>query len=157
MADGMTPLDTVDRRIVGELLQHGRVPVATIAETVHLSRSATSERIKRLEQAGWITGYQAVLHPAVTGRTLEAFIGLQIAPCADRQAVEDWISRQPAVTEATHLTGRHDYLIRVRCRNTAELDELLMNMKNDADITGTETSVALRHLNVTPNLTGLPD
>lgn len=157
MADGMTPLDRIDRRIIGELLQHGRAPVATIAETVQLSRSATSERIKRLEYAGWIAGYQAILHPAVTGRTLEAFIGLEVAPNANRHAVEDWISAQPAVTEAIHLTGQHDYLIRVHCHNTEELDELLMSMKNDAHITGTETSVALRHLDVTPNLTGLPD
>jgi Lrp/AsnC family leucine-responsive transcriptional regulator len=154
MTDETGSIDTIDRQIIGQLMADARAPVVAIAEAIALSRSATSERIKRLEQAGWITGYQAELHPAVTGRTLEAVVGLQLDADADRSAVEDWIAHQPAVTEALHLTGPHDYLLRLRCTDTNELDELLMSMKNDTKIATTETRVVLRHLQVTPDLTG---
>ena len=154
MADDITPIDHIDRQIIGELITNARAPVVAIAEAVALSRSATSERIKRLEQAGWITGYRADLDPMVTGRTLEAVVGLRLDAGADRPGVERWIADQPAIVEALHLTGPDDYLLRLRCTDTGELDVLLMTMKNDMAIAHTETGVVLRHLEVSPDLTG---
>ncbi|MEO1230289.1 MAG: Lrp/AsnC family transcriptional regulator [Myxococcota bacterium] len=154
MADERMVLDELDRRIVDHLKRDGRATVAAIAERVSLSRSATSERIRRLEDQGAVLGYQARLSPRVSGRLLEAVVGVRARPGVERQALEAWLCGRPAITEALHLTGQHDYLLRVRCRDVAELDALVMAMKADADIVETETRVVLRALPVEPDEVG---
>lgn len=138
--------DTIDRRILGHLADDGRISIRALAEAVSLSSSATSERVRRLEQSGAITGYRAIVHPGIDGRGLNAIVGVSARPDADRSALEQWITSQPAVFNAVHLTGQTDYLLWLRCRDTAELDQLLMTMKSDADVTETETRIVLRTL-----------
>ena len=150
MTDDLTKLDAIDRRIVRALQEKGRSPIAAIADRLSLSRSAVSERMKRLEQQGIIQGYRAQINPRVTGRTLEVFVGIRARQDADRAQLEAWLLDQPAVFEALHLTGRDDYLLRVRCRDTAELDALLMRMKTEAGVAETETRVVLRTLGIAP-------
>lgn len=146
--DDTAPLDSIDRRIIGALTENARQPVSAIADAVHLSRSATSDRIRRLELEGWIVGYRAVVSPRVSGRTLEAVVGLRMLGDADRGAIEGWLAEHPAVVEAVHLTGPDDYLVRLHCLGTEELDAVLMAMKSDAGVATTETRVVLRRLPV---------
>ncbi|MEM9037402.1 MAG: Lrp/AsnC family transcriptional regulator [Actinomycetota bacterium] len=146
--DEVTPLDPTDRRIIDLLIDDARQSVAAIAEAVHLSRSATSDRVRRLERDGWITGYRAEVSPEVSGRTLEAVVGIRMRGDADREAVEGWLADHPAVTEAVHLTGPDNYLVRFLCLGTQELDEVLMTMKSDAGVAATETRIVLRRLPV---------
>jgi len=152
VAEDCPALDAIDRRILRELVEDGRISIRELAERVALSTSATSERVRRLERRGVVTGYRAVLSPAATGRPLDAVIGVRAHPGADRQALERWFGRQPCIVEAVHLTGPHDYLLRARCRDTAELDAVLMAMKADAGVAETETRVVLRQVPVHPDL-----
>ena len=117
-----------------------------------MSTSATSERLRRLERNGQITGYHADVAPSATGRSLEAVIGVRADPGADRTKIEDWLSAQPSIVDAVHLTGPHDYLLRVCCTSTVELDELLMAMKAEGGVAATETRVVLRSLPVQPRM-----
>ena len=154
-ADETSPPDAIDRRIAGLLATNGRMSVADVAQAVSLSRSATSERIRRLERDGWIVGYRAELDPAFAGRALEAVVDVVMRPHADRSEVEAWFGRQPTVIDAVHLTGAHDYSIRVRCRDPEELDVLVTAMKKEAEVTSTQTRVVLRRLSVAPDLVGV--
>lgn len=144
--------DALDRRILHELGTDGRVSVRELAERISLSTSATSERVRRLERRGVILGYRAEVSPAATGRPLDAVIGVRAHPGADRAELEDWFATQPCIVEAVHLTGADDDLLRARCRDAAELDALLMAMKADAGVAGTETRVVLRSLPVNPQI-----
>ena len=143
-------IDDIDRRILRELAADGRLSVRELAERVSLSTSATSERVRRLERRRLITGYRAVLSPLATGRPLDAVIGVRAQPAADRSALEAWFGDQPCIVEAVHLTGPDDYLLRVRCRDAAELDAVLMAMKSDAGVAETETRIVLRAVAVDP-------
>jgi Lrp/AsnC family leucine-responsive transcriptional regulator len=143
-------IDDIDRMIIGILVLDGRCSVRRIAERIALSTSATSERLRRLEESGAIVGYRAVVADSVLDRPIDAVVGLRARPDADRTALEDWIVAQPAVVEAVHLTGDHDYELRLRCRSTAELDGVLMAMKSDAGVADTETRIVLRALPTVP-------
>ncbi|MEQ8437356.1 MAG: Lrp/AsnC family transcriptional regulator [Ilumatobacter fluminis] len=143
-------LDAIDRQILRTLAADGRISVTRLAADVALSSSATSDRLRRLEASGAIEGYRAVLAPSVLARPIDAVVGVRAASGTDRDDLETWICDQPAVVEAVHLTGPHDYLLRLRCRSTAELDALLMSMKRVGGIADTETRVVLRSLPVRP-------
>jgi Lrp/AsnC family transcriptional regulator, leucine-responsive regulatory protein len=143
-------LDAIDRKIVGSLVRNGRLSVRRLAEVVSLSTSATSERLRRLEQSRVITGYTAQVAPEVVDRPVDAVVGVRARPGVDRRSLEAWIAGQEAIAEAVHLTGPHDYLLRLRCRTTAELDGILMAMKSDAGVDDTETRIVLRSLAVGP-------
>jgi Lrp/AsnC family leucine-responsive transcriptional regulator len=151
-SDVQPVFDAIDRTILRELLRDGRISIRDLADRVALSTSATSERVRRLERRGLITGYRAVLAPSVVGRPVDAVVGVRALPGADRAALEAWFGAQPCVVDAVHLTGAHDYLLRVRCRDTAELDALLMAMKSDAGVAETETRVVLRTIPVDPEV-----
>ena len=92
-------------------MEDGRISIRELAERVALSTSATSERVRRLERRGVVTGYRAVPVSAATGR--RSTPSSASAPTrADRQALERWFGRQPCIVEAVHLTGPHDYPLR---------------------------------------------
>ena len=150
MAGHLTDLDSIDRRIVGELVKDGRVAVRTLADRIALSSSATSERVRRLEERRVIVGYRAVLSPAAVGRPIDSVIGVRATPNADRDPLESWFAGQPSIVEVVHLTGPHDYLVRARCRDMGELDSLLMRMKAEAGVAETETRIVLRTLDIEP-------
>ena len=149
--DGSPAIDEIDRRIIRELSRDGRASIRTLAERVALSASATSERVRRLERTGLVLGYRAVLSTAASGRPLDAVVGVRAQPGIDRAELEAWIAAQPCIVDAVHLTGPHDYLLRARCRDTAELDAVLMAMKADAGVAETETRIVLRALPVDPD------
>ena len=148
--DDQPAIDAIDRTILRSVQQDGRITVRRLADTVALSTSATSERLRRLEQSGAIIGYHAVLSPTVLARPVDAVVGIRTQPGFDRAAIESWIGRQPAIVEAIHLTGPHDYMLRLRCETTIELDDVLMAMKSDGGVAETETRIVLRHLPVEP-------
>ena len=143
-------IDDIDRTILGRLRSDGRVSVTRLAEVVGLSTSATSERLRRLESSGAILGYRAEIAPSVLARPVDAVIGVRAQPGFDRASIEEWIGRQPSIVEAVHLTGPHDYMLRLRCTGTGELDDVLMEMKRSGGIAETETKIVLRTLPVNP-------
>ena len=143
-------IDAIDRTILGSLLADGRMSVKQLADTVALSTSATSERLRRLERTGAILGYHAAVSPSVLARTVDAMVGVRAVPGFDRSSIEVWIRNQPSIVEAVHLTGPHDYMLRLRCETTVELDDVLMEMKREGGVAETETRIVLRSLVVDP-------
>lgn len=149
-ADLSTVKDPIDRAIIRRLLIDARISWQALGREVSLSANATAERVRRLEQQGIISGYRAELNQRALGRSFDVVIGLRARPDHDRVALEAWLRRQPCITEAVHLTGAHDYLVRALCRDTTELDDLLMAMKAEGGVAETETRVVLRHLDLDP-------
>ena len=133
-------------------MRDGRISIRELAQRTSMSTSATSERLRRLERNGHIIGYHAEVAPSATGRTLDAVIGVRAHPTADRSHIEAWLGAQPSIVDAVHLTGPDDYVLRVRCTSTVELDELLLAMKAEGGVEATETRVVLRSLPVQPRM-----
>ena len=108
-------MDDVDRRILAELVQDGRLTITELADRVRLSISPCHRRLRALERSGVISGYHAQLDALTLGLTFEALIFVTMR-AADRNAVaafEDAVTDVPNVLQAQRLFGDPDYLLRV--------------------------------------------
>lgn len=112
-------MDAIDRRILRELSQDGRLSNADLAERVGLSASACSRRTSELERTGVIRGYRAVLDPVVNGGGFMAYVavGLSRHTMDEQRAFEEAVADAPAVRECHNVTGAIEYLLRVEVAN----------------------------------------
>ncbi len=137
-------MDARDADIVELLQRDGRRPQAEIAQHVHLSQPAVAERIRKLEERGVITGYSARVDPAKLGKDVTAFVGVAISHPRHFEAFMQRIQALPDVLEAHRVVGRDSYLLKVRTKNTASLDRLLVGtLRTIPGVTRTETTVVL--------------
>jgi Lrp/AsnC family transcriptional regulator, leucine-responsive regulatory protein len=111
------------------LEKHGRISSDDLAVRVGLSPSPCLRRVRRLEQAGVIRGYQALVDPAAVGRGLRFFAGVRPfrhAP-ADAVAFERPVIRLPEVIHTHHITGNYDYLLHVEVADRPAYEDFHTN------------------------------
>ncbi|MBK3642039.1 Lrp/AsnC family transcriptional regulator [Streptomyces sp. NPDC001260] len=108
-------MDALDRKILTELQQDGRLTVTDLAARVRLSVSPCHRRLRDLEREGAIRGYRAVVDPAAVGLTFEAlvFVTLRWEDQGTVTAFEEAVTAIPHVLQAQRLFGEPDYLLRV--------------------------------------------
>jgi Lrp/AsnC family transcriptional regulator, leucine-responsive regulatory protein len=145
----MTPVessgsDDVDREILGALVKNGRASYRELGALVGLSANAAADRVRRLVARGVITGFTATLDPAASGRGLHALVDVRLGPDRESDEFAAQVSGLDAVVDAVHVTGRFDYHLRVACRDTLELDELLRRLRRRMGVVETETRIVLR-------------
>jgi len=143
-------VDLIDRRIIGELQQDGRMSTTDLAARISLSISATSERLRRLRESGLIERFTVVIDQALAGRTLEAIVDVRLLPTVDSLFVDDAIADLDPVVDAVHVTGRYGYQLRIAASDVAELDELLTRLKDDLGAEETNTTLILRTMDGFP-------
>lgn len=139
-------MDARDEQIISILRTDGRASFSAIGRQVGLSTNAVAVRVRRLESAGVIVGYQAVLATDIpdSAAGLEAFIDVRLHPERDSEEFLSWAIGVHQIVDAVHVTGPYDYLLRVRARDTTALDRLLRLLKKDAGAAQTQTRLALR-------------
>ena len=123
----MPELDRTDRKILAELQRQGRLPMTELAQEVGLSTSPVTERVRRLERAGIITGYHARVDPAALGRPLLVFVELTLSAKSGElfEKLRDELLLEPRVLECHLVSGRFDYLVKARLAGMGEYRELL--------------------------------
>ena len=120
-------LDHVDREILFQLARDGRLSNVELARRVGLTPPPCLRRVKRLEDAGVITGYRAQISPEALGRSLEVVLSVDIA-VNDLHTVEEFESRVAAleeVVEFRRMFGRPDYYIRVAVADQVAYEKFL--------------------------------
>ncbi|MEO1610748.1 MAG: Lrp/AsnC family transcriptional regulator [Pseudomonadota bacterium] len=120
-------MDGVDRRIVAALSADGRLSAAALAEKVGLSKTPVQARVKRLEAAGVIRGYAAIVDHGRMGRGHVAFVTVELSDTrsAALKAFNDAVRAAPEI-EACHMTAAEfDYLLKVRTTNIAAYRRVL--------------------------------
>jgi Lrp/AsnC family leucine-responsive transcriptional regulator len=122
--NGEDLLDAVNRRILVELEADGRLSTAELARRVNLSPPAVAERVRRLEQAGVITGYRAVIDPRAVGYPLAAIVRVRPAP-RQLPRIAEIAAELPQVVECHRITGDDCFLLTLRLGSMDELEPLL--------------------------------
>lgn len=146
----MHNLDKFDHAILSELKQHGRLSNLELAERIGLSPSPCLRRVKALEEAGIIQGYQAMINAEKLGLSLMALIHISM----DKHTPERFnnfelkIKALPEVLECLLITGQSaDYQLKVRVKDMQAYQELLLDRITRIEgVTGVHTSFVLRQV-----------
>ena len=139
-------MDQTDRQIVALLLEDGRRPYGDIAERVSLSAPAVKRRVDRMRASGTLRGFTAVLDPASLGASTEALVELFFAPGTLLDQVAQTLARHPEVVEAWSVTGEPDAVARVRTRDNADLERVIMEIQKEGPVERTRSQVVLSQL-----------
>lgn len=134
--------DQRDLAILAALQRDGRATFADVGARVGLSASAVHDRVRKLEQQGVIRGYRAVVDPEAVGLFVTALIA---AIPLDPQQPDDLPERVrefPEVEDCLSVAGDANYVLKVRTRTTAELEDLIRRLREKAGVS-TRTTVAL--------------
>jgi DNA-binding Lrp family transcriptional regulator len=116
-------LDDKDRILVGALRRNARESLVGLARSVGLSRSATQERMRRLEREGVIKGYTITLAPAHDA-AVRAMIAVTFEPGFRCKQVVPRLAGIPEITACHSLTGAIDLMVMVACDSNAALDRI---------------------------------
>ena len=126
----MRELDRSDRRILDLLQKDGRISMTELAGKVGLSATPCTERVRRLEREGVITGYHARVNPQALGKNLLVFVEIKLS--AKSGEVFDRVKKEllfvPEVMECHLVSGDFDYLVKARITEMGEYRRLLGNI-----------------------------
>jgi len=142
-------MDAIDKKILRALSRQGRLTNAELAEEVGLSASPCWTRVRRLEQAGVIKGYAAVLDQASLGLPDTVFIEVMMERHDETQLrrFEEAVQDIPEILECHLVTGEYDYVIKAAVGGTAGYERLLRDrLYRLPGVRHTRTSFALRCL-----------
>ncbi|MEK8048416.1 MAG: AsnC family transcriptional regulator [Burkholderiales bacterium PBB6] len=149
-------LDAIDRNILAELQNDGKLSNVELAQRVHLSPSACLRRVKQLEEEGVIAQYVALLNPKAVGQHGTSFtiINLETMSNALLGAFEQAVRDEPQILDCYYVAGSNDYLIRFSYRDAEDLErfhtEVLMRLP------GVERSNSMLVLRTVKKTTALP-
>jgi len=144
--------DRLDRAIVEELQVNGRISVADLARKVYLSPPAVYQRIKRLERAGMIRQYVALVSREMAGCDLMCFIRLSLQQHSIEQIerLRTLVLASSAVLECYHTAGNYDLLLKVVTADHRALDRFISeHLMTLPGIEKIETSVVLNEIKAT--------
>lgn len=120
-------LDPFDRKILDVLRREGRIPVTDLARRVGLSKTPCQNRMRRLQAAGYITGFRAVVDPGKLGLEHIAFVEVKLKDTRE-PALDAFNHAVRAVLEIEQchmIAGAFDYLLKVRTRNMRDYRRVL--------------------------------
>jgi Lrp/AsnC family transcriptional regulator, leucine-responsive regulatory protein len=119
----MGSLDSTDWRILQALQENARVSYAELARAVDMSPSAVTERVRRLEESGVISGYTAVVDPERVGLAILALVRLRY-PSGNYRPFRTLLDTTPEIVEAHHVTGEDCFVLKVLARSMRHLEEV---------------------------------
>lgn len=133
-------LDQNDERVLSELQQDARITMAELGRRVGLSQPAVTERVRKLESAGVITGYHAAVNPARLGYAIRALVHVGRL---DQERMSPLVEASPEVLNAYSVTGGDDWVLEIAVADVTHLETVLRPF---CSLTDTRTAVILRIL-----------
>ena len=136
-------MDAIDNAILRRLMERARTTWAELGSLLGLSAPAVADRVRKLEEAGVIRGYAALVDPEAAGCGLGAFVSVTLERADDRAAFLDLVRAQPEVLECHHIAGAEDYVLKICCADTRELERLISDRLKSVQGVRTRTGVIL--------------
>jgi Lrp/AsnC family leucine-responsive transcriptional regulator len=134
-------LDRVDAQLLELLQADGRRPYAELGAAVGISGPAAHERVKKLEARGIITGYEARVAADRIGMGVLAFAWVTQAPGTVATDLMGDFGNIPEIEECHHIAGEADYLLKIRARDTRDLERIVRQVQATRHVFSTETDV----------------
>ncbi len=131
-------LDPYDTRILSELQEDARITMAELGRRVHLSQPAVTERVRKLESAGVISGYRATVNLAALGYGIRALV--RVGRC-DYAAMQALIDDTAEVVNAWNVTGEDSWTMEIAVADVAHLDTVVSRF---CLLSATSTSIILK-------------
>jgi Lrp/AsnC family transcriptional regulator, leucine-responsive regulatory protein len=121
-----TELDRIDRAILRELCEDGRISHAELSERVGLSSTACARRIAALEQTGFLRGYQAVVDLGRLGLSTTVIVRVALDSQSEEalDAFENAVAGSPSVLRCFLMSGSDDYLLTVLARDLEDFERI---------------------------------
>jgi Lrp/AsnC family leucine-responsive transcriptional regulator len=145
----MVELDVIDRRIVAALQAEGRLPIVDLADRVGLSATPCQRRVRRLEEAGVIARYAALVPPAALGLGLRALVQVTLDDHSEAvvAAFEAEIRARPEVVACYAVTGDMDFLLHVQAADLAAFSDFAMKaLLRMPGVRGTRSSFIMQEV-----------
>ena len=152
----MINLDEIDRRLLAELQDEGRITNVELAQRVGLTAPPCLRRVRSLEEAGIIQGYHADLDPSKLGFTITVFALVSLKSQAEEalRAFEDHMKGLPEVREVHMLNGEIDFILKIVSRDLQSFQEFLTSKLTPApNVDSVKTSLTIR---TSKNIPGVP-
>ncbi|SNR69721.1 transcriptional regulator, AsnC family [Haloechinothrix alba] len=136
-------MDAIDRKIIAALRDNGRATYAELGRHIGLSASSVHERVAKLEAAGVITGYHAVVDPRAVGLDVTALVGVQPSDTASDDAVADALAELEEVESCYAVAGDDAFVVKVRVPTMDDLELALGRLRRIPGVSRTHTTVVL--------------
>ena len=146
-------MDKIDRKLLRLLQENGKTSYATLGAEVGLSVSSVNERVRKLQESGYIKQFSALLDHDSLGLKVIAFVHVQMDDVRAAKPFESAIDEIPEVQECHFVTGEYSYLLKVVCRDTKDLQQLIQEQIQPLkSVVRTNTVIALSSSKVTTAL-----
>ncbi len=137
-------IDNLDRDIISILIKDAKVPYTDIAKKLLVSPGTIHVRMKRMERLGIVKGATLEIDPARIGYDLTAFVGIYLIKGSVYNEVIDEINLIPEIVEAHYTTGEYSIFVKILCRNTDHLREIIGGKLQSLNgVMRTETIISL--------------
>ena len=137
-------IDGIDKEILRFLMEDARKPILQIAGKIGISGAAIHQRLRKLEQAGVISGSKFIVNTKVLGYSTMAFVGIYLEKASNNAEVVKELKKIPEVLECHYTTGNWSILIKIICRDNEHLMQLLNNkIQPVKGVSRTETFISL--------------
>ena len=140
-------LDAIDRKILKELQDDGRITNVDLASRVGISAPPCLRRVRALEEAGFIKGYRGLLDEKLLGFEVTVFAMVHLSSQAepDLSAFEAFVRAQPIVREAWMLSGEVDFILQCVAPNLAAFQAFVTALTSAPNVRNIKTSLVLRN------------
>jgi len=140
-------LDALDRRILQELQDDGRITNVELARRVGISPPPCLRRLRALEEAGYIKGYRALLDAKLLGYdvTVFALVHLSSQADADLKQFEEFVRGQPLVRECWMLSGEIDFILKCVAPDLKTFQSFVTELTAAPHVRNVKTSLTLRN------------
>ncbi|MDP6532579.1 MAG: Lrp/AsnC family transcriptional regulator [Candidatus Marinimicrobia bacterium] len=136
-------IDAKDLRILSILQGNSRTTASEIAESVGMSVPAVTERVKKLSESDIIQKFSIKLNAKLLGFDLSAFIAVVSSSSDQYEAIIQESNNNPSILECHSVTGQGSHLLKVRVKNSSELEKLLRDIQSWPGVIRTQTSVVM--------------
>jgi Lrp/AsnC family leucine-responsive transcriptional regulator len=136
-------VDDIDRRLIDALRANARTSYADLARLVGLTAPSVQDRLRRLENAGVVTGYHAAVAPAALGLGVTALVGIYQTDSAEQDDVATRLADVEEIEDCWFVAGDEAFIVKVRVRDVDALEHTLARLRRVRGVARTRTTVVL--------------